>query len=73
MNTMLKQIVRFFFDIELKQAEKNLQEIDIIAANSPSQPEEDLWRAGRQNARDLTSNHCKVTFTGFSIEDQDND
>jgi len=70
---MIKQIVRFFFDIELRQAEENLQEIDIIAANSPTQSEDALWRAGRQNARDLTSDHCKVTFTGYSIEDQDND
>jgi PhoPQ-activated pathogenicity-related protein len=68
---MIKQFVRFFFSVELKQAERNLQEIDIIAANSPNQSEEDLWRSGHQNARDLTSDHCKVTFKGYSIEEQD--
>jgi hypothetical protein len=72
-NQIKKQIVRFFFDVESRHFERNPEEIDIIAVNSPNQSEADLWKSGNYIGNLLSDDECKITFTGYSIEDQDND
>lgn len=69
---MIKQIVKFFFDVELKAAEHNLnaeiQEVSVISANSASQSDDEHWKSGRQVAKDMSSSDGEIVFTGYAIE-----